>query len=672
MADLKEEARHSFEKVRHDAGDYRRDGNKSRWTKMVIKSGTLADKVAALTLAVKQSPRTGLGSLDTLLAMLRKKSRREQVITLDAISALFKDQLLPADNKLAKFETHSADALKGKSKAEREETLIEWYLEDQLKERYFSFLMALETLLKDPIDFTRLKAMGVTYDLLVSKPEREEKLLQMLVNKLGDPEKKVASKACQFLIRLIQQHPNMKPVVVEEVERLIYRPNVGAKAQYYALCFLVQIKLKDSENILAVKLVKIYFSLFKDPNPKMISAILSGVNRTYPFTKGPQNLMEHIDMLFRYIYTVTAQVGIQILMLLYQVMEREGAITDRFYMALYRKMMDPELLTHPGRSSSLLNLLYKSMKRDESVTRVKAFIKRILQLAMTQLPPFICGALIIISEMLKMKPKAFRAELFQATLANKVGPSHHMEEEEDGTTKPVSRTPITEYSAVARNPLYCGAEFVQIWELHALCRHYHPSVARFADCVLQSKPIQYAGDPFEDFTSIHFLDRFVYRNPKKKATDKTQDSARDLPVLSDQYLNLPKKKIPDDEQFLHRYLTQKLRQKKANALDDDMEVESVADSEFDQFLDEYEKGQADVDMDFAADVNDEQEEREALDDDASLFGDEDDDQDNFSEGEKDALEAAFSSDNDEGETEDDDVDEIDGESDVSDDDMDDD
>lgn len=52
------------------------------------------------------------------------------------------------------------DALKGKSKAEREETLIEWYLEDQLKERYFSFLMALETLLKDPMDFTRLKAMG--------------------------------------------------------------------------------------------------------------------------------------------------------------------------------------------------------------------------------------------------------------------------------------------------------------------------------------------------------------------------------------------------------------------------------------------------------------------------------------------------------------------------------
>lgn len=153
----------------------------------------------------------------------------------------------------------------------------------------------------------------------------------------------------------------------------------------------------------------------KVANPKMISVILTGVNRTYPFTKGPQNLLDHIDHLFRYIHTVSSQVGIQILMLLYQVMEREGAITDRFYMALYRKMMDSDLLQHAGRSSSLLNLLYKAMKRDPEVRRVKAFIKRILQLAMMQSTPFICGALIVISEVIRSKPNSFRAKLFQGS-----------------------------------------------------------------------------------------------------------------------------------------------------------------------------------------------------------------------------------------------------------------
>jgi hypothetical protein len=52
----------------------------------------------------------------------------------------------------------------------------------------------------------------VVFDLLVEKPEREDKLLEMLVNKLGDPEKKMASKACGFLVRLLQQHPNMASV----------------------------------------------------------------------------------------------------------------------------------------------------------------------------------------------------------------------------------------------------------------------------------------------------------------------------------------------------------------------------------------------------------------------------------------------------------------------------
>ena len=32
---------------------------------------------------------------------------------------------------------------------------------------------------------------------------------------------------------------------------------------------------------------------------------------------------------------------------------------------------------------------------------------------------------------------------------------------------------------------------------------------------LQNEPIEYTGDPLEDFTVMHFLDRFVYKNPKK-------------------------------------------------------------------------------------------------------------------------------------------------------------
>ena len=53
--------------------------------------------------------------------------------------------------------------------------------------------------------------------LLVAKPEAEGRLLAALVNKLGDPSRKVASNAAYLLGRVLQQHPMMKPLVVREV-----------------------------------------------------------------------------------------------------------------------------------------------------------------------------------------------------------------------------------------------------------------------------------------------------------------------------------------------------------------------------------------------------------------------------------------------------------------------
>ena len=45
-----------------------------------------------------------------------------------------------------------------------------------------------------------------------------------------------------------------------------------------------------------------------------------------------------------------------------------------------------------------LNLLFKSVKSDPEINRVKAFLKRILQICSTHSPPFICGCLFLISE----------------------------------------------------------------------------------------------------------------------------------------------------------------------------------------------------------------------------------------------------------------------------------
>lgn len=51
--------------------------SEATWIKTVLVSGTLSDKIAALTLLVQESPVHCLHSLDSLVAMAKKKGMRE-------------------------------------------------------------------------------------------------------------------------------------------------------------------------------------------------------------------------------------------------------------------------------------------------------------------------------------------------------------------------------------------------------------------------------------------------------------------------------------------------------------------------------------------------------------------------------------------------------------------
>ena len=53
----------------------------------------------------------------------------------------------------------------------------------------------------------------------------------------------VAAKATYQMGLLLEKHPAIKAVVLDEIERLLYRPNIAAKAQYYGICCLTQVCL---------------------------------------------------------------------------------------------------------------------------------------------------------------------------------------------------------------------------------------------------------------------------------------------------------------------------------------------------------------------------------------------------------------------------------------------
>lgn len=124
-----------------------------------------------------------------------------------------------------------------------------------------------------------------------------------------------------------------------------------------------------------------------------------------------------------------------------------------------------------------------------------------------------------------------------------------------------TRKNASQYDPHERNPLFAGGDKATYLELLKLSQHYHPSVALFAKSILQGNPIKYSGDPLEDFTLIRYLDRFAFKNPKKKLEEEqtvfsqrkhyTPRGARSLRVNTNAYLNQQERNIPSDELFLY-------------------------------------------------------------------------------------------------------------------------
>lgn len=87
-------------------------------------------------------------------------------------------------------------------------------------------------------------------------------------------------------------------------------------------------------------------------------------------------------------------------MLIQQLTSSHQVGADRFYRTLYESLLDPRVATS-SKQSLYLNLLFKALKNDVNVRRVKAFVKRLVQILGMHQPAFICGVFFLIRELEK-------------------------------------------------------------------------------------------------------------------------------------------------------------------------------------------------------------------------------------------------------------------------------
>lgn len=266
-----------------------------------MSSGTLSDKISALTLSVQESPVHNMKALENLLGLARKRSRAQAVEVLGALKDLFgPGALLPPDRKLRTFSSqpglfalfNSRDSWKPGDKLPvplKDGHLISWAFEDWLKSTYFEVLKVLEIWCNDEVVFARSKAVNYVYELLKEKPEQEANLLRLLVNKLGDLDKKIASKASYNILQLENTHPLMKPTIIASIESdVLFRPGQSLHAKYYAIITLNQTVLSGKEGAVARKLLDVYFGMFVEllRRPTLERPAISGVNAMVLNSKG--------------------------------------------------------------------------------------------------------------------------------------------------------------------------------------------------------------------------------------------------------------------------------------------------------------------------------------------------------------------------------------------------
>ena len=362
-----------------------------------------------------------------------------------------------------------------------------------------------------------------------------------------------------------------------------------------------------------------------------------------------------MDTLFRITHSANFNTSIQAMLLIQQLTISNQMSSDRFYRTLYESLLDPRLVTS-SKQSLYLNLLFRSLKADVNVKRVKAFVKRVLQIIGLHQASFVVGVFHLLKE-LEVTFPSLKALLDQPE-------EHDIEQEhfrdvDEGEQSGVAGQGAEDttnadmlYDGKKRDPEHSNADRSCLWELLPWLAHYHPSVSVAASSIVSHTPL--SGKPdLNLYTLIHFLDRFVYRNPKASASAAVRGASvmqptlagdpslslfsisanQQLPVNSESFWKREAEDIAADDVFFHQYFSSigkdKLAKKQSKTVsaeedneedaiwkaitDSRPEVERADESDDDLDMDDLESDFEDSDPEIFDDLDDEDEDEDLLD-----------------------------------------------------------
>ena len=111
-------------------------------------------------------------------------------------------------------------------------------------------------------------------------------------------------------------------------------------------------------------------------NSKYMTSILTGINRAFPYANSGQEDEENMkkyeqyfDKLFQIAHTQSLTCATQALALIHQICQTNSVQNDRFYQALYTRMIDVTQVSEKVQAS-LLHLKLKALSAESNINRM--------------------------------------------------------------------------------------------------------------------------------------------------------------------------------------------------------------------------------------------------------------------------------------------------------------
>ncbi|KAL0485848.1 CCAAT/enhancer-binding protein [Acrasis kona] len=377
----------------------------------------------------------------------------------------------------------------------------------------------------------------------------------------------------------------------------------------------------------------------KDIDANLVAAVLAGIYRAYRIAKLPSGAYkEHIDMLFKIGKHSEFNKSLEGLRVLNAIAKESSdmKLIAKYYNLLYKKLLDKGIRNSHKRQSFLI-LVVRSVVDDPDIDRVMSFVKRLAQTCFYSTPGYTCAVLLVLRDILLAKPAVMSLinqperllllkdedeEVFddvkqtfdnQSEIKQDAKPqvkqisdklklegneiklvgvkTKNQKSQSASTTQETPEQPSAtstqdeqqteKENKYAYNPRHIipeqsGANNSCLWEVNALLDYFHPSAQAFSTNILSAHlDRNYTGNPLDEFSVTHFLDKFMYKPikqkqvvnkhaPKTNITLANRDPpSRIMTMNSQELIKTPINMVRDDEKFFFKFMKEKERSARA-------------------------------------------------------------------------------------------------------------